>query len=314
MIHRLVTTSANPVRSEFKVPRSPSGKPFSLEEAYAYCDAIALGHYDNFPVASRLLPTRLRHHVSAVYAFARTADDFADEPRFRDERAELLDDWQASLERAFFGEAEHPIFIALADTAKQCDLPIGPLSDLLTAFRMDLSTTRYATFSALQQYIAHSAHPIGRLMLYIFGHRDAALHRFSDDICSALHLTNFVQDVALDLDRGRVYLPAEDLLHFGVDEADLHKRRMNDRIVQLLRFEAARARSLLYRGEPLIGLLSSELRGELTMIWHSARRILEKLDRVHYDVFGKRPTLTTLDKAELLARGAYAQLRRHSTI
>ena len=307
MSHSIVTLAPEAAPSHADIPRSPSGKPFSLDEAYAYCEVIAHDH-DNFPGVSRLLPTRLRRHVSALYAFVRSADDFADEPRFRDRRAELLDSWQTGLERAFFGEAEHPVFVALKDTVKQCDLPIGPLSDLLTAFRMDLSTSRYPTFSALQQYVAHSAHPIGRLMLYIFGHRDPALHRFSDDICSALHLTNFVQDVAPDLDRGRIYIPTEDLHHFGVDEDALQSRRMTDRLQQLFRFEAMRARSLLYRGEPLIGLIGSELRGELTMIWHGAKLTLEKLERNRYDVFSQRPTLHRIDKVKLLARGTLARL------
>jgi squalene synthase HpnC len=281
-----------------------SGAPYTVEAAFAYCERMARGHYENFPVASRFVPARLRPFVWAVYAFARSADDFADEARFAGRRAEALGFWEEQLERCFHGEAEHPVFIALRDAVEKCDLPIAPLRDMLTAFTMDLSVNRYQTYAQLERYFQHSAHPVGRLVLHIFGYREPSLHCFSDDVCAALQLTNFLQDVGIDLAKDRIYLPQEDLKHFGVTESMLFARQVTPELRDLYRFEVARARSLFERGRPIIDRVGPELGFELAMIWQGGNTILDKLEAVGYDVFRRRPTLNAADKARMVARAA----------
>ena len=305
MIQRIVEPrikNAEPA-PELRVP----GR-FSVEEAYAYCERMARGHYENFPVASRFVPAELRKHVWAIYAFARSADDFADEARFAGRRAEALAFWEESLERAFYGEAEHPVFVALRDTVEARDLPINPLRDMLTAFNMDLRVNRYPTWSTVENYCAHSAHPVGRLMLYIFNYRDPALHRYADDFCTALQLTNFLQDVGVDVAKDRIYVPQEDLLHFGVPESAIYSRKATPAFRELMRFEVARARALFERGRPLIGKVGSELAFELALIFHGGSTILDKIEAVDYDVFARRPQLGTADKARMIARAATRKL------
>jgi squalene synthase HpnC len=295
--------NAEPV-PELELKADPSGAPYSVEAAFAYCERMARGHYENFPVASRFVPARLRPHVWAVYAFARSADDFADEPRYAGRRAEALAFWEEQLERAFHGEAEHPVFVALRDTIDRCDVPISPLRDLLTAFNMDLSVNRYSTYSALERYFQHSAHPVGRLVLYIFNYRDTSLHNYSDDVCAALQLTNFLQDVGVDLTKDRIYLPEEDLKHFGVSEEMLYARQMTPEFRDLMRFEVARARALYERGRPIIEKVGPELGFELAMIWNGGMTILDKVEAVGYDVFHRRPILNAADKARMVAKAA----------
>jgi squalene synthase HpnC len=287
-----------------KLERDEAGQPFSLEAAFAYCERLARGHYENFPVASRFLPERLRRYVWALYAFARSADDFADEARYAGQRREALAYWENELERAYHGEADHPVFVALKEVIERVDLPIQPLSDLLTAFHMDLEVSRYATYGALESYMRHSAHPVGRAMLYVFGYRDPSLHCFSDDVCSALHLTNFLQDVAVDLAKDRIYLPEEDLRHFGVDEKMLFSRQATPEWKALMRFEVARARALFERGRPIVERVGPELGFELAMIWHGGMAVLDRIEAVGYDVFRRRPQLNAADKARTVARAA----------
>jgi squalene synthase HpnC len=305
MIRRVVEPRPNAEPAPaLELCRDEAGAPFTVEAAYAYCERMARGHYENFPVASRFLPPALRRHVWAAYAFARSADDFADEGRYAGRRREALEFWEGELERAFFGEADHPVFIALKDTVEKRDVPIAPFRDLLTAFNMDLSVDRYSTFAELERYMQHSAHPVGRLVLYIFNYRDPSLHRYSDDLCAALHLTNFIQDVAVDLTKDRIYLPEEDLRHFGVSEEMLFARKVTPEIRDLLRFQVARARSLFERGRPLIDKVGPELGFELAMIRNGGLTILDKIEAVGYDVFHRRPILNAADKAKLVARAA----------
>jgi squalene synthase HpnC len=250
------------------------------------------------------VPSRLRPYVWAVYAFARSADDFADEARYAGRRAEALGFWEDQLERCFHGEAEHPVFIALRETIEKCNIPIQPLRDMLTAFEMDLSVNRYGTWQELMTYCAHSAHPVGRLVLYIFDYRDPSLHNYSDDLCTALQLANFWQDVGVDLAKDRVYLPEEDRKHFGVTDETLFARLCTPQFRDLLRYEVARARALFERGRPLIDKVGSDLGFELAMIWNGGSTILDKIENVGFDVFRRRPTLNTADKARMVARAA----------
>ena len=305
MIRRVVEPrdNASPAPS-LNETHDESGQPYTLERAFEYCERMARGHYENFPVASRFVPARLRPYVWAVYAFARSADDFADESRYAGRRAEALQFWDDQLDRCFHGEAEHPVFIALRETIEKCNLPVQPLKDMLTAFTMDLSVNRYATFEQLRMYCAHSAHPVGRLVLYVFDYRDPSLHAYSDDLCTALQLANFWQDVGVDLAKDRIYLPEEDRKHFGVSDEALYARILTPQFKDLMRFEVARARSLFERGRPLIDKVGSDLGFELAMIWNGGMTILDKIEGVGFDVFKRRPTLSGADKARMVARAA----------
>jgi squalene synthase HpnC len=284
------------------------GRSYSLEQAFAYCERMARSHYENFPVASRFVPARLRPYVWAVYAFARSADDFADEARYAGRRAEALGFWEDQLERCFHGEAEHPIFVALRETVDKCNIPIQPLQAMLTAFTMDLSVNRYQTFQQLMTYCAHSAHPVGRLVLYIFDYRDTSLHNYSDDMCTALQLANFWQDVGVDLQKDRIYVPEEDRKHFGVSDESFFARQHTPQFKDLMRYEVARARALFERGRPLIDKVGSDLGFELAMIWNGGMTVLDKIEGIDFNVFKKRPTLNAADKARMVARAATMRL------
>jgi squalene synthase HpnC len=282
---------------------TPPG-PWSVERSYKYCEDFARAHTERFPVASRLVPAEMRPHLIALYAFARSADDFADEPQYEGRRLEALDRWQGELDRCFHGEADHPVFVALADTIEKRDLPLPPLADMLTAFRMDIDVRRYSTFQALRGYTAKSADPVGRLLLSLFGYRQPELFRFADEISTALQLTNFWQDVAADAARGHIYIPAEDLHFFGLTEADVRSLKPSKTMRDLLRFEVARTRALYERGRPLLDMLDRDLRMELTLIWLIGTAILDKIEAADHDVFTQRPEISKRDKAKIMARAA----------
>jgi squalene synthase HpnC len=295
----LATVSRAPIRW-----LDPPPGPWSVERAYGYCEEFARAHTESYPVASRFVPPELRPHLVALYAFARSADDFADEPEYEGRRTEALDRWEEALVRCSHGEAEHPVFVALADTIEKRDLPIPPLTDMLAAFRMDLEVRRYATFQALRGYTVRSADPVGRLLLALFGYRDAALVRYADEMSTALQLTNFWQDVAADAARDHLYIPAEDLHHFGVSEADVKALKLTPALRDLLRFEVTRTRALYERGRPLLEKVGKDLRMELTLIWLVGTTILEKIEAAGYDVFAHRPSIRRRDQAVIMARAA----------
>jgi squalene synthase HpnC len=250
------------------------------------------------------VPPEVRPHLVALYAFARSADDFADEPEYEGRRIEALDRWEEALHRCSHGEADHPVFVALADTIEKRDLPIPPLEDMLTAFRMDLDVKRYATIAALRGYTSRSAEPVGRLLLALFGYRDAALVRYADEMSTALQLTNFWQDVAGDAARDRIYIPADELHFFGVTEADIKALKPEKALRDLIRYQVARTRALFERGRPLLDKLHRDLRLELTLIWLVGNTILDKIEAADYDVFTQRPTIRRRDQAVIMARAA----------
>ncbi len=278
------------------------------EDAYTSCERDARHHYENFPVASLLLPRRARRHVAAVYAFARAADDFADEgERTVQERTQLLDGWARRLGQAIStnepgvpprpGEPSNTvdIFVALGRTMRDCSLPAGLFEDLLSAFRQDVDVTRYTTWAELLDYCRRSANPVGRLVLRISGKTDAQLDAWSDDICTALQLTNFWQDVAKDYRRGRVYLPLEEQRLHGVREDDLAEGRITPAWHEALSSAALRTRDLFEAGRPLCDALQGRLRYELRATWLGGTRVLDRLARVNFDVASRRPTLGALD-------------------
>lgn len=262
-----------------------------------YCESLAREHYENFPVASRLLPRAMRPHVAAVYAFARIADDLADEGSVPvDERLAALDDWERRLLAVTSGQRDpggpHPrVFDALRDTVRERELPVSLLTDLLSAFRQDVTVVRYATWTSLLDYCRRSANPIGRLVLRIAGHRDGALDAASDAVCTALQLTNFWQDLEIDWRKGRVYVPADVSSRFGANEEDLAARRLTGEWRSTLEECARRTRELFDAGRIVCDGVHGRLMWELRATWLGGTRILDKLERVRYDVFAARPVL-----------------------
>jgi squalene synthase HpnC len=271
----------------------------ALARAYARCEQLAREHYENFPVASRLLPPKMRPHVAAVYAFARAADDVADEPGLEPvERLRRLDDWRDRLRSA--ESSSDPLFLALAETIRTHRLPVTLFEDLLSAFRQDVTTTRYATWTELLDYCRRSANPVGRLVLRIAGYDDPGLDRASDAVCTALQLTNFWQDLERDWTIGRVYVPADDRLRAGAREEDLAARSMSAEWKRVMTVMVARTRELFGEGRMVCDGVSGRLRWELRLTWLAGSRILDKLERAGYDVFHRRPTLGRSDAPALI--------------
>ena len=273
----------------------------TLAAAYDACLALAHRHYENFPVASRLVPAAMRPHVAAIYAFAREADDIADEDGYgADERLRLLDDRLARLRasvRTPPDPAADPVYAALADTIARFDLPLALFEDLLSAFRQDVSVTRYATWTTVDDYCRRSANPVGRLVLLLAGVRDEAVQRQSDAVCTALQLANFWQDFAIDWRRGRLYVPADVARAAGADERQLAgmPATLPAPWRDALRDCTARTRALFAAGRPVSEAVRGRLRYELRATWHGGMRILEQLERGGFDPLARRPRLGTAD-------------------
>ena len=267
---------------------------------------MSINHYENFPVASILLPVHLRPAVLTLYAFARSADDLADEgDATAEERLRALTDYDKELDRIENGNAPvTSLFIELEKTVRHHRLPLQPLRDLLSAFKQDIRTTRYPSIDALMDYCRRSANPVGMLMLHLYGAADERNCRDSDAICTALQLINFWQDVAIDWRKQRIYLPQQDLDRFGVSEAHLAQARTDDAWRALMRFEVERARALMLSGAPLALRLPGRIGWELRLIVQGGLRILEKIEAVDYDVFRRRPQLVATDWLRMLWRSA----------
>jgi squalene synthase HpnC len=264
-----------------------------------------LTHYENFPVASILLPGHLRPAVQVIYAFARSADDIADEGDAQPaERLAALHAYEAALARIDQElPQQDPLFTAVAKVMRQYQLSSAPFFALLSAFRQDVITTRYQTFAALLDYCARSADPVGALMLHLYGQADARNLRESNAICSALQLINFLQDVGVDWQKSRIYLPLEDLQRFGVSETDIANGEVNPAWRGLMAFEVARARAMLQSGAPLARRLPGRIGWELRLVIQGGMRILERIENADYDVFRRRPKLAVRDWLVILWRG-----------
>jgi squalene synthase HpnC len=281
----------------------PGATVFECALARKTARSVSLAHYENFPVGSRLVPARLRSAVLAIYAFARAADDIADEGNDSPAmRLAKLDGLVAMLDRIERREvlAEAP-FGALAAAIGRHALPLQPFRELLSAFRQDVVQTRYANFTQLADYCSRSANPIGRLLLRLYGADKAENLPLADAICTGLQLTNFWQDVALDWRKGRVYVPAEDLARFGVGEGQIGEGRCDLRWTRLMAFETNRARALLDSGRPLVRALPARLALELKLVVAGGLRILAAIDAAQGDVFRQRPRLTRRDWAVMTA-------------
>ena len=258
---------------------------------------MPVDHYENFPVASILMPRRLVPAVEAVYAFARGADDIADEGDAAPaERLAGLAEYEAALDAIARGDTPaRPMFARLAGVVRQFGLPLQPLRDLLSAFRQDVVTTRYPDYPSLLDYCRRSADPVGHLMLALYGAVDERNLRDSHAICTSLQLINFWQDVAIDIEKGRIYLPQEDLDRHGVGQHDLRTGADTPAWRALMAFEVARARSLMLQGAPLVRRLPGRIGWELRLIVQGGLRILERIERADYDVFRRRPKLGKAD-------------------
>ncbi len=281
-----------------------------INSSFKYCEDIAKKHYENFPVASLLLPKEKRKYVYAIYAFARAADDFADEEGIlggNEKRLALLDEWNDKLKECYRGKAYDPIFIALGITVRDNRIPIETLERLLKAFRQDVVKQRYKSFDEVLDYCTNSANPVGRLVLMIFGCIDTKFFKYSDKICTALQLTNFWQDVAVDLQKERVYLPEEDMKRFGYSYEMLWNKEYNENFKKLMGYEVTRTQKLFDEGRKLIEMCRQKsglkkLSKELKLTWLGGTTILKKIKQIEYDVFNRRPEISTLNKISLFVR------------
>lgn len=300
-----MTTSPSPLSADLARPESRAA---SLEEAYAACRALARSHYENFPVASRLLPAPLRDPVAAVYAFARAADDMADEPHLPAdaERLRRLAGWRSRLRSCPDGHGSHPVFWALSDTIRRFSLPLDPFERLLTAFETDVTVKRHARFEDVLHYCRHSADPVGELVLRLFGEWTERRGAWSDSFCTALQLTNFWQDTAVDAAKGRLYMPKEDLPRYGVTEEQAMRGPATPDLRELLAYQVDRTWTLFLKGRPLCDDVSSPaLRRELRLVWLGGTRILEKIEARRWDVWSARPRLGKRDWLGLVPRWVF---------
>jgi squalene synthase HpnC len=278
----------------------------TIEDSYKYCEKIAKEHYENFPIASFFIPKEKRKYIYSIYAYARAADDFADEKGIGDKepRLKLLDEWNCKLINASNGKADEPVFIAIKQTMKDCDIPIEPLENLLKAFKQDVIKKRYNDFDEVLQYCVNSANPVGRLVLMVFGIHDEKYFALSDKICTALQLTNFWQDVEIDMRKDRIYIPQEEMKSYGYSDKELFDKVYNDNFVKLMKFQVERTEGLFQDGKALIKLISGnplthKLARELKLIWLGGMEILKSIKKADYNVFKFRPEITFRDKLKL---------------
>lgn len=315
---------------EYAIPeRAPA-----LKDAQQYCARLARSHYENFSVVTWFLPRHLHQHFYNVYAYCRISDDLGDEVGDAAQSLVLLDEWEAELNATYMSLVEpplkevrqpveklqadfpgrnqvgprHPVFIALRETIREFDIPRQPFADLLTAFRQDQTIGRYATFDDVLGYCRSSANPVGRLVLYLCGYRDAERQKLSDYTCTALQLANFWQDVGVDYGKGRIYLPLEDFAKFGVSEADLAQRQATPQFLAMMKFEVERAREWFSRGLPLIKQVNRRLALDIELFSRGGQAILDAIERQGYDVLKSRPAISKRRKIWLVARAALGNL------
>jgi phytoene synthase len=302
-----------PVETIMDEPKSIT-KAKVIADAYEACTKLARAHYENFPVG-RLVPRKMQPHVHAVYAFARYADDLADEgyaggakaqgardAMTPEERLAALDDWERQLCSPPGTPGLHFIFIALHETIRELDLPSGLFTDLLSAFKQDVVKRRYANFAEVLDYCRRSANPVGRLVLLLHGKREEELHLLADHICTGLQLANFWQDVGVDLEKDRMYLPEDDRRTYGVTEEALFARREDDAYRRLLAFQVARTQGIFDQGAPLTKKLRGLLRLEIRLTWLGGTKILRKIEALNYDTLNHRPTVGKADMAVLFLK------------
>jgi squalene synthase HpnC len=285
----------------------------SRAAARIYCRTFAHRQYENFSVATLFLPRPLLPHFYHVYAYCRWADDLGDETGGGARALDLLRWWRGELLRMYDGSPRHPVMVALAETVARFRIPLQPFLNLLFAFEQDQLVKRYTTYEQLLEYCRHSANPVGHLVLYLFESVDAERAALADAICTGLQLTNFWQDVARDLEIGRVYLPEEDMRRFGYGEADLQARRFTPAFARLMRFEVERTRELFRQGEPLVGRVPRAVRIDLDLFIRGGLAVLGKIERQGYNVWRRRPRLAKWEKAALMAGAVWRRLYRQDS-
>jgi squalene synthase HpnC len=289
---------------DYAIPEHPP----SLPEAREYCRRLARSHYENFSVASWFLPKRLRQHFFNVYAYCRISDDLGDEVGDSTASLQLLDEWETELNACYDGHPRHPVFVALAETVCEFEIPKHEFSDLLAAFRQDQRVSRYETFNDLLAYCRYSANPVGHLVLYLCGYRDRERQMLSDYTCTALQLANFWQDVSADHAKGRIYLPLEDLHRFGVSEEILGTAENGLAFREMLEFEVTRAREWFAQGLPLIGKVDRELATDIELFSRGGQEILNAIERQHFAVLGNRPSISKSRKLALVGRATMGKV------
>src|SRR5579863_554143 len=287
--------------------RLPAVAP-TLEEARAWCKRLAESHYENFHVATWFLPERLRPHFHALYAYCRVSDDLGDEVGNPAASIALLDEWNRELDACYEGRVRHPVFVALAETIRECSIPREPFADLLVAFRQDQTVTRYTTMLDLLGYCRNSANPVGRLVLYVCGEASEEKFRLSDATCSALQLANFWQDVKVDFAKGRVYLPEQDMEFFGVKDETIAAGVATPEFKSLMKFEVDYARGRFEEGLALINMVDRALAVDLDLFSRGGIEILHAIERCDYDVLSARPSISKPAKLKLGLRAAAGKL------
>jgi len=280
----------------------------SRAQAERYTRWLAGSHYENFTVVSWLLPRHLRQHFYNLYAYCRWADDLGDEVGDPARALELLGWWEEELRRCYAGSPSQAVFVALRGTIEAFNLPSEPFLDLLRAFRQDQTVHRYPDWDAVLGYCRYSANPVGRLVLYICGYRDAERQRLADATCTALQLANFWQDVARDLEKDRIYIPLDALAAHGLTEADLFARRSSERYAALLKGLVARTRGLFSTGRALAEKVSPDLRVDIDLFSRGGLAVLEAIEAIGYNTLEHRPALSHATQARLFGRALVARL------
>lgn len=291
----------------------PEVRP-TLAAARAYCKALAESHYENFHVATLFLPAKLRPHFHAIYAYCRISDDLGDEVADADTALRLLTSWGAMLDEAYDApdQSRHPVFVALRESIVACDLPREPFLHLLRAFRADQTKTRFASLAELEAYSCDSANPVGSLVLYTCGYRDAALHALSDKTCTALQLANFWQDVGEDLtQRNRIYVPQDRMQQHGVTEADLRSSVETDAYRSMMQTLVQETRTMLLQGALLIDRVDRDLAGTLRLFTQGGLAILRSIEAIGFNTLSRRPVVSKGAKLQLLAGAAAGKLGLH---
>jgi squalene synthase HpnC len=281
-------------------PQAPARKTPSQWKSRRYCRRLAKRHYENFTVASWLLPRKLRQPFYNVYAYCRWADDLADETGDPRRSLALLDWWERELRHCYQGRTCHPVFVALADTIRRFDIPLDPFVDLLVAFRQDQRVRRYEDMGHLLEYCRYSANPVGRLVLHLGRCHTPERVPLADSVCTGLQLANFWQDVANDWDRGRIYLPLADCRRFGYDEGMFARRECNEAFRRLMAAEVDQAEGYLRRGVPLVRIMPPELQLDIALFIRGGLAILNAIRRQEFDVWSARPVITKKEKLKLV--------------
>jgi squalene synthase HpnC len=283
-------------------------RKWTMAESLAYTQWLATRHYENFHVVSFLLPKRLHQDFYNVYSFCRWADDLGDEIGDTAESLRLLAWWRGELHAMFAGQTSHPVFVALRGTVERHQLPIEPFDDLITAFEQDQRVTRYRNFEELFAYCRYSANPVGRLVLGLCGYRDTARQQLSDATCTALQLANFWQDVNVDWAKDRVYLPLDILARHGSSVDAIAERRFDDKFRAAMKEAVGVARELFLKGLPLVDQVDRRLAIDLDLFSRGGMKVLDKIERLDYNVLAARPAISKVERVGLLL-GA---IRRHA--